>query len=75
MITKKFGKKHFTFEFRNGTGLDIEFADSRPVWIVDTATGDLSAMAFRGMVVLLPFIVMTFGEIHQETEVLFDGET
>ncbi len=39
MFTKRFGKKHLTFEFRNGTGLDIEFADSRPVWIVDTQTG------------------------------------
>ncbi len=75
MFTKRFGKKHLTFEFRNGTGLDIEFADSRPVWIIDTETGELSAMAFKGIILLLPLIVITYGEVHQEMEVIFDGKT
>jgi hypothetical protein len=75
MFTKRFGRKHLTFEFRNGTGLDIEFADSRPVWIIDTETGELSAMAFKGIILLLPLIVITYGEVHQEMEVIFDGKT
>jgi hypothetical protein len=75
MFTKRFGRKHLTFEFRNGTGLDIEFADSIPVWIIDTETGELSAMAFKGIILLLPLIVITYGEVHQEMEVIFDGKT
>lgn len=75
MKTLKIGERHLTVEFRNGTGLDIEFTESRPVWTIDQGTGELSAMAFRGIVVLLPLIVITFGIVHQDMEVDFYGES
>ena len=52
MKTLKIGERHLTVEFRNGTGLDIEFTESRPVWTIDQGTGELNAMAFSGIVII-----------------------
>ena len=65
-MTKSFGEYYLSLDLRNGVGLDLEFADSRPVWISNSKTGGLAAACFEGTVVLVPFLVMTFGKIYQE---------
>ena len=47
MQTSLFGK-HLSIEYRNGTGIDIEFCDSRPVWVHNTDTEETEAMPFMG---------------------------
>ena len=60
-----------TNEFRNGVGFDIEFAHSRPVWGINRETGELGAMSFEGVIILLPFFMLSFGRIYS-MEVLDD---
>lgn len=67
MQTSLFGK-HLSIEYRNGTGLDIEFCDSRPVWVHNTDTGETDAMPFMGTVILLPLVVITYGNVYTEQE-------
>jgi hypothetical protein len=67
MQTSLFGK-HLSIEYRNGTGLDIEFCDSRPVWVHNTDTGETDAMPFMGTVILLPLLVITYGNVYTEQE-------
>ena len=63
------GKK-LTAEYRNGTGIDIEFVDSRPVWAY-TEDEELIALPFEGVVVLLPLVMITWGNVYVEKE---DGQ-
>jgi len=65
-MTTGFGEYFLTFNFRNGVGLDLEFTDSRPVWISDNATGSVVAASFEGTVVLVPFVIIKLGKIYQE---------
>jgi len=65
-MTKSFGEYYLSLDLRNGVGLDLEFADSRPVWISNSKTGGLATASFEGTVVLVPFLIMTFGKIYQE---------
>ena len=67
MQTSLFGK-HLSIEYRNGTGLDIEFCDSRPVWVHNTDTGETDAMPFMGTVILLPLLVITYVNVYTEQE-------
>jgi len=67
MQTSLFGK-HLSIEYRNGTGIDIEFCDSRPVWVHNTDTGETEAMPFMGTVILLPLLVITYGNVYTEQE-------
>jgi len=67
MQTSLFGK-HLIIEYRNGTGIDIEFCDSRPVWVHNTDTGETEAMPFMGTVILLPLLVITYGNVYTEQE-------
>ena len=53
-----------TAELRNGIGYDIEFVSSRPVWVL--ISENIKAMPFNGVVVLLPFVVITFGSVYEE---------
>ena len=48
-------------EPRFGIGLDIESVESRPVWTVKD--GELSTMAFDGLVLLIPFFIVTLGNV------------
>jgi len=51
-----------TFEFRNGVGIDLEFTNSKPVWITrDSEGGKIEAAEFEGMVISLPFTVISYG--------------
>ena len=62
----------WSIELRNGVGFDIEFVDSRPVWVdkVDLVTGEhtWTAMPFEGVVFLLPFININVGRCYVEVD-------
>lgn len=62
----------WSIELRNGVGIDIEFADSRPVWVtkVDLLTGEYTweTMPFEGVVILLPFININIGRCYVEID-------
>jgi len=64
-----FGELVLTIEFRNGIGLDIEATDSRLVWVMNNNTGDLKTMLFNGLILLLPFIIITLGSVYEDYEV------
>ena len=70
MLSFKMGKNTFNVELRNGTGLDIEFADSRPVWVYNAESEEITALPFKGTVILLPFLTITFGYVYitEETD-------
>jgi|TARA_R100001086_G_scaffold76944_4_gene37333 hypothetical protein len=53
----------WTFDFRNGVGFDIEATSSRPVWTVIDNDNHVTPMAFNGLVLLLPFICVTIGNV------------
>lgn len=51
-----------TFEFRNGVGIDLEFTNSKPVWIKTISEdGNVEIAEFEGAVISLPFIVISYG--------------
>lgn len=53
-------------ELRFGIGFDIESVESRPVWA--SVNGEIKAYAFDGLVLLLPFIIVTLGNVWTEVE-------
>ena len=61
---------YWTIELRNGVGIDLEFVDSRPVWVtkVDMNTGvqTWETMPFEGVIILLPFININIGRCYVE---------
>jgi len=65
-----FGELLLTIELRNGIGLDIEATDSRLVWVMNNNTGELKTMLFNGLILLLPFIIITLGSVYEDYEVL-----
>jgi len=65
-----FGELLLTIELRNGIGLDIEATNSRLVWVMNNNTGDLKTMLFNGLILLLPFIIITLGSVYDDYEVL-----
>ena len=67
MHTILFGK-HLTIELRNGPGIDIEFVDSRPVWAHNAFTDELIAMPFMGVIILLPLVTISYGNIYTMEE-------
>ena len=62
----KLFNKLITCEFRSGTGIDIEFCDSRPVWVFNEEKQDVTAMPFEGIVIMLPCMVITWGNVYTE---------
>lgn len=55
-------------EFINGCGLFLEFADSRAVWCYNQETEEVVAMPFEGVMLHLPFILITYGRVYNEVE-------
>jgi hypothetical protein len=53
-------------EPRFGIGLDIESVESRPVWTLQD--GELAVMAFDGLVLLVPFFIVTLGNVWTEVD-------
>ena len=66
MINTQIFNRLLTIELRNGVGLDLEFVDSRPVWTYNHLTDEHNTMPFEGVVVLLPFLVITYGRPYKE---------
>ena len=62
----------WSIELRNGVGIDLEFVDSRPVWVTkfDLVTGEYTwtTMPFEGVVILLPFININIGRCYVEVD-------
>ena len=56
------------FEMRNGFGIDLELANSRPVGLVNTETDEAFLGYFEGFVLLLPFVSILYGEVYAEGE-------
>ena len=65
MQTNIFGM-FLNVEPRFGIGLDIESVESRPVWTVKD--GEMTAMPFDGLVLLLPFFIVTLGNVWTEAD-------
>ena len=68
MINTVIFNRLFTVGIRNGVGIDLEFVDSRPGWTYNSETEEHSTMPFEGLVILLPFIVVTYGRPYKEIE-------
>ena len=60
-MTKTFGNYSLSINLRNGVGLDLEFTDSRPVWVVLNNADHYDVAQFEGVVLSLPFCIVTFG--------------
>lgn len=70
-MTFKLFNRTLAFGFRNGCGIDLEFAEGKAIWISQNYK-DIQAGAFSGVVVLLPFCSLHFGRCF--TELQFDDE-
>ena len=66
-MTKTFGQYHLSLNLRNGVGLDLEFTDTRAIWVVINE-GEYEAAQFEGIVLSLPFCVVTFGQVFLQGE-------
>ena len=60
--------RSFSIELRNGVGLDLEFVDSRPIYLYNTFTEELIVRPFQGTILLLPLLVISFGRAYEEIE-------
>ena len=65
-MTGTFMNMLWSVEFRFGIGLDLESCDSRPIWAI--RNNEMTAMAFDGLVLLIPFFVITAGRVWEEDE-------
>lgn len=68
MINTTLFNRLLTIELRNGIGLDFEFVDSRPVWVFNALGLTSSARPFYGVVVLLPFLTISYGRVCSEVD-------
>ncbi len=68
MINTDIFNRLLTVELRNGVARELEFHDSRHVWTYNSETEEHSTMPFEGLVILLPFIVVTYGRPYKEIE-------
>lgn len=50
---------HWALDIRNGFGFDVEAVSSQATWVIDDE--GLSACAFNGIVIHLPFLVFKVG--------------
>ena len=58
--------RHLSIELINGCGVFLEIADSRAVWTVDKQTEEVGALPFMGIMLYLPFILITFGQVYEQ---------
>ena len=56
--------KHLSLEWRTGTCIDLEFVDSRPVYTQNSLTGEIETMPFQGVIILLPCIIISWGNVY-----------
>ena len=67
-MTKTFGKYNLSLNLRNGVGFDLEFTDSRAVWVVLDGADNYDVAQFEGTVLSLPFCVITFGQVYLQED-------
>jgi hypothetical protein len=58
--------RNLTIEYRLGVGFDLEFPDSRPVWVYNTSTESIEVMPFQGVILHLPLCLVSFGRVYEE---------
>lgn len=61
--------RSLTIEYRLGVGFDLEFADSRAVWVYDPSTGETGALPFMGTLISLPLCLISYGRVYEEVDV------
>ena len=52
----------------NGCGIFLEIADSRCVWVYNSDSEETTAMPFEGVLLYLPFIVISWGNAYEAVE-------
>ena len=57
-----------SIELINGCGVFLEFSDSRPVWVSNRDTGETYTMPFEGVLLMLPFVLISYGRVYEEIE-------
>ena len=60
--------RHLSIEFINGCGIFLEISTAKPVWVVDVNTEEMFSMPFEGILLYLPFILITFGRVYSEQD-------
>jgi hypothetical protein len=59
----------WSFEFRNGFGLDVELSNSRPCFIVKGFDDDgepiMSTAVFQGLALSIPFCLILIGDCYE----------
>lgn len=65
-MTKYFFGMYWSIGFRNGFGFDIESVGSKAVWVMDD--DETFASAFDGLVILLPLVLITIGNLVEVEE-------
>jgi|TARA_B110000114_G_C15048925_1_gene380383 hypothetical protein len=63
-MTKTFGDYNLSINLRNGVGLDLEFTESRAIWVILDSSEKYEAAQFEGIVICLPFCVITCGQVY-----------
>lgn len=58
--------RSLTIEYRLGVGFDLEFPDSRPVWVLNSFTDNIEVMPFQGVILHLPLCLVSFGRVYEE---------
>ena len=58
--------RHLNVEAVNMVAVGLEIADSKAVWTIDKNTGEIGALPFMGIVIYLPFILITFGQVYEQ---------
>jgi len=58
--------RSLTIEYRLGVGFDLEFPDSRPVWVFNSFTDNIEVMPFQGVIIHLPLCLVSFGRVYEE---------
>lgn len=58
--------RSLTIEYRLGVGFDLEFPDSRPVWVFNSFTDNIEVMPFQGAILSLPLCLISYGRVYEE---------
>ena len=59
-----------SIEFRMGVGFfDIEAVESKPVWVYNMRTEETTAMPMDGLILLLPFLIVSYGYVYEIEEI------
>ena len=60
--------RSLNIELINGCGIFLEFSDSRPVWCFNKDTEETYTMPFEGVLLMLPFMLISYGRVYEEIE-------